>query len=420
MNELPGRPEFWNIGYPLLGTLVYLMLLAAAGSIAVGLGRRYRLWRLGRPSTDVALLRSRPRLWLRLLANEVLGHRRFINRDWYGGLMHLFLFWGIIVLLFATTLSALEFNWHTYVAPWAGFEFPTSYVRVQTKFVWDVFGGLMASVGVAMAIWRRYVIRPPRLNTFLDDGVTLFFIAALLLTGFLLEGLRIAATQLNPASELYAPSMAWVAPVGYGFALLYRAAGVTPYATEVAHFTLWWTHVSLLAAAFAYAALRFSKLSHILISPLNVLIRSDRPQGALRYVPDLETAERFGAGDITDLTRKQLLELDACTNCGRCQDQCPAHMTGKALSPRKLIQDLRGYMETRGAQLLAARGAPAPAAPVTMTTTVTEEALWDCTTCRACIKACPVHIQHIDTIVDMRRHLTMEQARLPEAAQQAL
>ena len=136
-------------------------------------------------------------------------------------------------------------------------------------------------------------------------------------------------------------------------------------------------------------------------------------------MPDFETAESFGASDIKDFTWKQLIDFDACTNCGRCQDQCPAWASGKPLSPRKIIQDLRGYMEQRAPVLLSV-GADAPAPEVSMVEHVSEDVLWSCTTCRACMEACPVFIEHIDSIVDMRRYLVMEEASLPDTAMTAL
>ena len=159
----------------------------------------------------------------------------------------------------------------------------------------------------------------------------------------------------------------------------------------------------------------------MIVAPINAFFLSDRPKGALRAMPNLETLERFGASDTTDLTWKQLLSYDSCTNCGRCQDQCPAWNSGKPLSPRKIIQDLRAFTEQRAPVLLELKeGEEAPVPEVPMVDYVTEDVLWSCTTCRACMEACPVFIEHIDSIVDMRRYLVMEQGSLPETAMNAL
>jgi Fe-S oxidoreductase len=422
MPELPGRLEFWNVGYPLLGALVYLTTLVAAASIAYGAYQRSRIWRLGRPTPDLGPWRQRLVRSARLAFLDIFGHRRFIKRELYPGLMHFCLFWGMLFLFIATALGALEFNWHKYLAPTAGFEFPTAHVRVYTGLLWDVLGGGLLLVGIIMAAFRRYVGRPARLNTFVDDGVILGLLAGLAVTGFLIEGLRIAATSLNPASALYNPGAAPWEAIGYVIARGFRGLGMGPATLELTHFALYWAHVLLYAAGFVYVAASFSKLAHIFVSPVNALLRSDRPLGALRPMGELEKLERFGASELTDFTRKQLLDFDACTNCGRCQDQCPAWASGKPLSPRKLIQDLRGYAEERSPVLLAWKGKqePPPPGPAMVPGAVTEEVLWACTTCRACMEACPVFIEHVDTIVDMRRSLVMEQAKMPEGARNAL
>ena len=421
MPDLPGRLEFWNVGYPVLGALVYLTILIATAAIAYGAYQRYRVYRLGKPMPDLGPWRRRLDSSSRLAFLDVFGHRRFLKRELYPGLMHFFLFWGMLWLLIATTVTALEFNWHSYAAPTLRFEFPTAYARPYTGLLWDVLGGGLLSAGLLMAILRRYVLRPPRLNTFIDDAVILGLLTALTVTGFLIEGLRIASTTLNPQSTLYDPAIAPWEPIGYIAALALRGLGLTPAAGEMTHFAIYWLHVLIYAAGFVYIAVSFSKLSHIFVSPVNAFLRSDRPLGALRPMGDMETLERFGAAEVTDLTWKQVLDFDACTNCGRCQDQCPAYASGKPLSPRKLIQDLRLYTQARAPALLATAPGQEPPPPQTsMIDAVSEDVLWSCTTCRACMEACPVFIEHVDTIVDMRRYLVMEQASMPETAQNAL
>jgi len=420
MPDLPARQDFWNIGYPSPGAWIYILLLVAACAIAYGLYRRYRLWRLGKPSPDMGPWSARLRRACKEFSLDLLGHRRFLRGELYGGLMHLLLFWGATVLLLGTALDAVEFNWHFYLASRLGFDFPTTPFRLQTGLVWDV-AGLMTGVGAGMAIWRRYIIKPERLDSVLDDGVVLSLIAGLVVTGFALEGFRLGASQLNASSPLYAPREAWFSPVGYLFALTFRGVGMTPYGMEVAHYALWWFHFALVAFAFLYVGARFSKLRHILISPLNVLLRPARAAGALQPMGDLETLERFGARDVDDFTWKQLLDWDACTDCGRCQDRCPAWASGKPLSPRKVMQDLSGHLETLDLRLLGRRGTDdGPPSMPTAYDVVGEEALWACTTCGACNEACPVAVQPVDTIVEMRRYLVMEEARMSQAAQETL
>ena len=420
MEELAGRQDFWNIGYPLLGALVYLIAPVALALIAYGLYRRAKVWRLGKPYDELGSHRARIKA---IFADRGLwagGHGKWHPKsELYGSIMHLALFWGFAVLVLATTVAAVEFNAEEYL----GIRLPTAYYRLQLGFAWDIFGGLLATVGLAMAVWRRYAIRPARLNTFADDAGVLTYLALLLFTGFALEGLRIGATELNPQSSMYAPDAAIWSPVGWAFAQAFALLGLSPVAMTAAHAVIWWFHALVFVAGIAYAAIDFGKLSHILVSPLNIYLKPTRPRGALPATGDLMEQERFGASDIVDWNRQQLMSYDACTNCGRCESECPAWATGKPLSPRKVIQDLRAYSESRSRELLGARSmgedAPPPTASM-ISDAVGEDVLWSCTTCAACVEACPVEIRHIDSIVEMRRHLVLEQASAPDTAMSAL
>ena len=420
---LPGRADFWNIGFPVVGVFVYVVLVIALASLAVGMYSRIEVWRLGQPMTDLGPWKPRVKRFIIRATRDVFMHRRFLGQkgrktELYPGMMHFCLFWGAMFLLLATSVSAIEDNLHF----WLNIEFPTRHFRVQASLIWDIAGGGLATVGVAMAFFRRYVLRPPRLNTLFEDPIILFVILALIVTGFVVEGLRIGATEMNPASEFYSPSDAKWSPIGYIFANMFSGlAGMSIASMESMHKLMWWSHAAIVGFAFAYGAIRFNKLSHMIVAPINAFFLSDRPKGALRAMPNLETLERFGASDTTDLTWKQLLSYDSCTNCGRCQDQCPAWNSGKPLSPRKIIQDLRAFTEQRAPVLLELKeGEEAPVPEVPMVDYVTEDVLWSCTTCRACMEACPVFIEHIDSIVDMRRYLVMEQGSLPETAMNAL
>lgn len=404
---MPGREDLWNIGYPMAGAFTYFVILIAAVSIGWGVYSRYRIWRLGKPNPDLGSWSERIRWSVRTVLLDVVGHRRFLKGEIYPGLMHFFIFWGALFLGIATTIVMLEFTFHKYLP----FDFPTTPFRVQEDFVWDIFGGLFLFIGLSMAMIRRYLIRPGRLNNILDDQIFLWAVMVLLLSGFVVEGLRVAGTDPTPLGA---------APIGYLFHLPFKEASEQTISNV--HEVLFWVHVGVFASILSYLALYFSKISHIFFSPVNVFLRPARDSGRLRSMGDMMELERFGAGEITDFTWKQLLDFDACTNCGRCQDQCPAFASEKVLSPRKLVQDLRKYATSRAPAIIEARknDAEAAAPETDMITHVDDEAVWDCTTCMACVQACPVFIGHIDTIVDMRRNLVMEQAKMPETAQSAL
>ena len=177
---------------------------------------------------------------------------------------------------------------------------------------------------------------------------------------------------------------------------------------------MWWFHSRLTFGIILYAGLVFSKLQHIVVSPLNIFFRSLGPMGAPAPI-DIEKAESepLGVGTIKDFTWKQLLDLDACNSCGRCQDACPAWSSGKPLSPRKLVQDLKVHMLT--AAVLPAN--QSDNAPPLVGEAPSEAEIWACTTCGACQETCPVYVEHVVKIIDLRRNLVLVQNKMPETAQ---
>jgi Fe-S oxidoreductase len=415
---LNGRIDFWNIGYP-LGAVVYLTGFIALAAVVWAIYRRSKIWRLGVPNPDVGPWGPRLAAGLKTAFIDSVGHRRFVHRERYPGAMHFLIFWGMLILFLATTLDALEFNAEKYI----GWHVPTVNMKVERELIWDI-GGLMLITGVVLAAYRRYVIKPPRLNTILENGILLALLVSMALSGFVLQSLRMAATELEPTSELFNPDWARWSFASWVIAKGIRGVGVTVYGMEITHFALWWGHAALMSAAFIYTAWRFGPLMHIFVSPLNLLMRSSvtRPKGALRAMGDLDTLTIFGARDINHLSTKQLLDYDSCTNCGRCQDQCPAWRSGKLLSPRKLIQDAKAYMIERAPALISTSAGEEPPPPnrSLVHDAISPEVLWACTTCGACMEACPAFVEHIDTIVEMRRFLTMEEAMVPDTAMEAM
>ena len=415
---LPGREDFWNIGYPLPAILVYLAAPIILAAIVYGIRRRSLMWRLGKPVEDFGPMGPRIREFIGLGVVDLLAHRKFLKRELYPGIMHFSLFWGFLILLLATTVAAIEFNAEEYL----NWEFPTVEYRVATGFAWDIFGGALATVGLVMAALRRYVVRPNRLHSYSDNWVALGYLALLLFTGFLIEGARIGATELNPASRFFNEGVAGWSPIGWLFARALDGIGFSPSGMRDLQQVMWWVHAGIFTAGFVYIAVGYKHLSHIIVSPANIFLRPNKPRGALKPMGDFETLETFGAKDITDFTWWQNLNFDACTNCGRCEEQCPAWASGKPLSPRAVMQDLKAFMDERAPVLLATPAGETPPPPERsmVSDVISEEVLWSCTSCAACVEACPVFINHIDTIVDMRRYLVLEESRLPQTAQDAL
>jgi Fe-S oxidoreductase/nitrate reductase gamma subunit len=403
--EEPTREIFWNIQYP---WIMYSLAAIAVVILLYAILRHPRRWRVGQPANRFNNLRERIRVFCRTAFFDVVIHRKFFGadkKDWrfrelYAGLAHFLIFSGCIVFLLG---AFLDFISHYF------FHFMQGNFYLGYSVVVDSFG-ILAIVGVLMAILRRYVKKPERLDNRWDDLVTLLLIFVVIITGFILEGLRIAATELQ-ANPDWAP---W-SPGGYVFARAF--SGLSQPALLNWHVGLWWFHVLLSLGAIVYVSIYNTKLFHIIWDPVNVFFRNLGPRGALTPL-DFEKTERFGASKIEDFTWKQLLDLDACTRCGRCQDACPSYSSGKALNPKQVIQDLKNHLYDVYPGRFSLK--PAESRKEMLGEVITEEAIWDCTTCRACQQACPVYIEHVDKIVDMRRNLAMEKSKFPEAAQEAL
>ena len=392
------REVFWNIEYT---WLVYVLMVPTLAVFGWGFWLKVRRWRSGRP----ALRFDRPGERLRLFLRNAVGQGRTIKRR-YAGLFHTLVYTGFIVLFLATTVVAIHHDTPLHIMK------GHFYLIFQSLIV-DIFG-LFVLVGVALAAIRRWISKP-KLLVYTDEAswilITIFVMA---LTGFMIEGWRIAVTD--------DPWAAW-SPIGNLFAL-----GSDPWMTDTAmqrgHVIIWWFH---LVVAFGWIAwVPFSKMSHVFTAPLNIFTANLDGYGASLKTIDFETAERFGINHLGDFTWKDLLDFDACTECGRCTDVCPANTVGKSLSPRDIILDLQGLMHKRGDEFLGSRagngngdgdggnGSGELLPIIDQETAVSPEALFACTTCAACMEACPVHIEQMPKIVDARRYLVMEEADFPE------
>ncbi|HYF95339.1 MAG TPA: (Fe-S)-binding protein [Symbiobacteriaceae bacterium] len=397
MSEAITRPIYWQIS----GTwLMYFMLLPTLAIFGYGLYMRFRLWRLGKPTlrTDQPLRR------LERVFTYVFGHKRLLQER-PAGVMHAFMYGSMLLLLIGTIVVALE----------ADFGLPIMrgwFYLVFQSLVLDLAGAL-GLVGLGIALLRRFVLKIPRLQhnrpharKDSSDSITLAAFILMFAQGFALEAIRIAGTPR--------PWDAW-SPVGY---LLARPLmGLDSAVLVGAYQVVWWFHMVTVFAWIAY--IPYSKMLHLFTSAASVYFSDLRPAGAAITDPiDFETADRFGRSALTDFTWKDLLDLDACTACGRCQAVCPAYASGEPLSPRSLILDLRDYMREHGPKLLS--GVDSASLPPLVGAAAAEDALWACTTCRACMEACPVHIEHVPKIVGMRQHLIMEQGSVPDTLQEAL
>jgi len=399
---MASREIFWNIQ---LGGIVYLLGFIVVAIACYALYRRLRLWRLGSKDDRLNDLGSRIRAFVVTMADG-LWHRRIV-RDRYAGPMHLLIFGGFGLLLMGPFLDFMS----EHVV-----HFMKGNVYLGVSLLLDV-GGLLVLAGVGLAAYRRYVIRPAKLDNLLDDALALTLLFVIIVTGFAVEGARIAATELETH-----PGWAVWSPVGFVFAEAFSPLGED--VVLALHRGLWWGHMLISLGAIGYVFLSFPKLAHAFASPLNMFFKSLDGKGVLKPIEITETVETFGASRIQDLTWKDLLDLDACTRCGRCQEVCPSYLTGKSLSPKKLIQELKAHLVEQGPALLRSKGDgernAEVACPALADGVVSEDELWACTTCAACEEACPVFVEPIGKIIAMRRNLVLEQGKIAGSAMSSL
>jgi Fe-S oxidoreductase/nitrate reductase gamma subunit len=412
---MPTRPIAWNVSELAIGVMYALVALQAL-VLGYGATRRYLMWRSGQPYGPITRVAER----LKTTLGVVFLHRRLIRRGYvYAGLMHLFIFYGFIFLFIGTLIVLLEAD---IARPYFGFSFYQGTFYVVYKLVINFFG-LLFLIGLLMAVWRRYVQVPIKFKRSLsDDANVLALLLALGITGFLLQALRLAATR-DPNAPIH-----WVS-----YPLAMALSGVDPGALQVAHAATWWFHMLANTALIVYIPV--SKLFHMFSGPANVFTRAAERKGALPTIVNIEEQEHFGVNKLQDFSWKQLLNYDACMRCGRCLDYCPTFNTGKPLKPRQLIIEVGAYMARREGMLAGPAGPqrneagvqghdltqadgttlkdlPVPAALIG--DVVSEEEIWDCTTCRACMEQCPVLIEHVPMIVELRRNLVLEQSQFPQ------
>lgn len=405
------REIFWGISFGAL--ILYPLGVAALAVFICAFYQRYRLWTIGKPDNRWGHSGRRVRDFIIAGLIDGLFHRRFFCEP-YPGIMHFLIFAGAGILLVGTALDVIDH----YV-----FHFIYGNIYLGLSMALDI-AGVMILVGAIIAVVRRYIQKPERLNTVLDNAVILALIFVVVITGFFIESFRmlVAIPEGLTQPEFYShPEWAQWSFVGYYLAVPFASL---PESTRLAWYVgLWWFHTAISLGAIFYVCLSFDKLTHIIVSPINVFFRASRPKGALAPI-NIEEAETFGVSKIEDFSWKQILDFDACTDCGRCQDRCPAYLTGKPLSPRKVVQDLKAHWLERSPALTHAKVAePATdrgGVKALIGEVILEDELWSCTTCRACQEICPVWVEHIDKIVDLRRNLVLEQAKIPESAEDAL
>ena len=321
----------------------------------------------------------------------VLTHRWIKRRDPLAGVGHALIFYGFLVLFAGTVILAFQDD---VAKPIFGFDFWRGGFYLGYSLFLDIFGFGLAVGLVIMGVKRlrhprRLDYRRPdraedRHRYVVGDWVFLGSLFFLALSGFLLEAFRIADT--NPSFEVWSP-VGWT--VGHAF----KALGMTPEQASSAHFAMWWTH-GVVALTFV-SSIPFTKAVHMLASPTNVAVRDDLAGKELPLLPAAAKADQVGYGKIGDLSWQHRVSLDACTKCGKCHVACPATASGYPLSPRDVILDLRELSAHVGADAVIGER-------------IRPDTIWSCTQCMACVEICPVGIEHVPIINQLRRRLVEE------------
>lgn len=431
--RIPYREIYWNIPEDAGQIFLYLLVIFASIIMAVGIMRDIARWHRGRPDMRIGELPTRTRE----LLVQIFGQQRVLRQSW-PGLMHLLIFAGFLALFIGTDIIAVEEDFTLpLMGPAAGQILVGGFYQVY-EVVLDTLG-LVFIGGLGWAWWRRYRHHPDRLDNRDTDAWVLGVLLFLGVGGFLLEGLRLANQTMGTAEiPVYTQAWARLSYVGFGLATVFRGIGLgdgSPVGL-VLHQLLWFTHA--LATGAFIATLPFSKFKHIFYTPLNTFFYQQKPRGALDPIPNFEAeieqdAPRLGLATLADLRWKRRLDLDACMRCGRCQAVCPAYAGGADLSPKWLITKMHDLMHGEPVQFpdgsirsirdLATDQAVDPQSPDALPlygSLFTENEIWSCTTCRACMQECPAMIEHVDDIVDMRRHQTMIASEVPQGVKNVL
>lgn len=378
------REIYWNVGHGFL-TLgpMYLLALMAISVLAYGFWQRVKVYKQGQPllRTDQAGSRAVDAIKTALLQKDVTRVR-------LPGLFHGLFFWGFFLLFIGTTLIVIQ-------ADFTDLLFGVKFLKGNFYKIFSItldLAGLVAIVMLGALLIRRYVFRPAGLETKKDDAFMHALLLVILSTGFIIEGSRIAVTELGT------PLAPW-SPIGLFVANLLAPMGEE--SLRGLHKITWWFHL-LLVMGFI-VSIPFTKFRHIFTTSVNRFFDDRGDVGKLVSL-DLEDeeAESFGAVTLSDYTWKDIFDADACTLCKRCQDRCPAYVTDKPLSPMKIVNQIGelafntkdnkedGLVETFG-----------------------KDAIWACTTCRACQDICPAGIEHINKIIDVRRNLVLMEGEFP-------
>ena len=384
--SVPFRDTFWNV--PAWAQIaLYVGGAVAVAIFTYGMWQRVSLWRRGSPEHRLDRIPDR----IGLVLAHALGQLRTLSQA-YPGVMHAIMFWGFLALFLGTVLATIDWD---VTLPLFGYKLLKGQFYLVYEAVLDLFG-LFFVIGLGMAVWRRFVARPARIDATARFAWVLALLFVINVTGFVMEACRLAVVE-----PWWAP---W-SPVGYAMGRGFVALGMTPGVLRGLHIATWVFHAAI--ALLFVAIIPYSYFVHLLTTPLNIFFAKLGPRGAIREIKNIEEAEALGVSKLEEFSWKRRLDFDACVECGRCQAACPAYMSGTALSPKQIIVKLKRHMHGE---------LPGPIHGEL----IKADELWACTTCMACVQECPAFIDIVDTIIDLRRYLTLSEGALPSTAPQSL
>lgn len=376
------REIYWNVGHGVILPMYFFAFIAMAVFL-YGFYRRFATYKQGKTLNRLDRLPER----IFLLLKNTFAQAQVL-RVFGPGSLHALFFWGFGLLFIGTLLIMAQVDFTQPIFDWM---FLKGTFYKLFSLVLDV-AGFVALVVLGGLFVRRFFVKPEGLETILDDYVMHALLFAILLTGFVVEGMRIADTEL-----VTNPGLALFSPVGRLFGKLFFL-GMKAEALSRAHKILWWVHF-FLSMGFI-VIIPFTKLRHIFTTSTNYLFTDLSPKGSISTINlEDEGAKQFGAAKVSDLAWKDIFDADSCTTCKRCQERCPAYATGKPLSPMKVVKQIgeMAFTNPQGGLI----------------ETITEEVLWECTTCYACQHICPANIEHVNKILEMRRNLSLMQGVFP-------
>jgi Fe-S oxidoreductase/nitrate reductase gamma subunit len=399
---------------PILEIAFYVVAFLATAVFIYGFYRKYAKYRKGKDAGRFNNLVGR---FFKAMA--VMGKNSTVfKRDPYAGYAHWMIFWGFIALLIGTAIVAFDHDFLRLL----GYKLLKGTFYLWFSVILDIFGVLFI-VGLLMMIFRRAggkaqldYTRPDdksaekvnRKGYATDDKIFLWLLLLIGVTGFLIEGLRIKADGM-PEFEIWSP-------VGWAIASMFSSAE----SANATHIYTWWFHAVLVMFFIAY--IPYSKAMHMLIDFANLMFKDEMAAKRLPRVTEEQQDISMGYLKMTDFTWKELMDFDACTKCGRCHVACPANAAGTPLSPRDIILDLRTHSNetfSTSEWFNQTFSDKKKEEPMLAGDVIAADRLWSCTTCMACVEACPVGIEHLTSIVNLRRTL-VEEGDMEDMLQDAL